>query len=147
MAFNYTREESTNVGAGDHRFAVVSAEQKVSKSGKQMIVVTLKPNGATFTVNDYIVEGEYFNKKMTQFYDSTGIAEGDFNYLTWVGAIGAARFKEDEQGYLKVAYYINQQRAEKLPAWVGEKPERQTVTEIGGGSGMKDIPEDDDLPF
>ena len=81
MAFNYTREESSNAGAGDHRFAVISAEEKTSKTGKQMVVITLKPNGATFTVNDYIVEGEYFNRKMTQFFDSTGIEEGNFNYL------------------------------------------------------------------
>jgi hypothetical protein len=107
-----------------------------------MIVVTLKPNGATFTVNDYIVEGPYFNKKMTQLYDSTGIQENNFDYLTWVGAMGAARFKEDENGYLKVGFYLNQKQAEKLPPWVGEKPERQTVTE-----GFVDVTEDDELPF
>jgi hypothetical protein len=145
MAFNYTREESSNAGAGDHRFAVISAEEKTSKTGKQMVVITLKPNGATFTVNDYIVEGEYFNRKMTQFFDSTGIEEGNFNYLTWTGAVGAARFKENENGYLKVGYYIDQKRAEKLPAWVGDKPERQTVTEIGGR--METLDPSDDLPF
>lgn len=148
MGFNFKREESTNVGAGDHRFEVVSAEQTTSKSGKQMIVIGLKPNGASFTVNDYIVEGEYFNRKMTQFYDSTGIAEGDFNFLTWVGAVGAAKFKEDENGYLKVGYYIDQKRAEKLPPWQGPTPERQTVTTIGSGAGnFVDISSDDDLPF
>lgn len=145
MAFSYTREETSNVGAGDHRFEVISAEEKTSKSGKNMIVVTLKPNGATFNVNDYFVEGEWFNRKLTQWYDCTGIEEGNFNYLTWAGAMGAARFKEDENGYLKIGYYIDAKRAEKLPAWVGEMPERQTVTEIGGG--MVDISSDDDLPF
>ncbi len=141
MSWNYVREETEIIGAGDHRFEVVSAEEKTSKSGKKMIVVSLKPNKASFTVNDYFVEGEYFNRKVTQFFDSTGIPGGDFNLLTWVGATGAARFKEDENGYLKVAYYLYGKRAEELPAWEGEMPERQTVTEF------KTLEEDDDLPF
>jgi len=145
--WNYVREESTNIAAGDHRFEVVSAEEKVSKSGKNMIVVSLKPNGASFTVNDYIVEGEYFNRKMTQFFDSTGIEEGNFNLLTWVGAVGAARFKEDENGYLKVQYYIDPKRAEKLPPWVGEMPQRQTVTTLGEDlEGAEPLDPEDD-PF
>lgn len=145
--WNYVREESTNIAAGDHRFEVVSAEEKVSKSGKNMIVVSLKPNGAHFTVNDYIVEGEYFNRKMTQFFDSTGIEEGNFNLLTWVGAVGAARFKEDENGYLKVQYYLDPKRAEKLPPWVGEMPQRQTVTTLGGDlEGAEPLDPEDD-PF
>lgn len=145
--WNYVREESTNIAAGDHRFEVVSAEEKVSKSGKNMIVVSLKPNGASFTVNDYIVEGEYFNRKMTQFFDSTGVEEGNFNLLTWVGAVGAARFKEDENGYLKVQYYLDPKRAEKLPPWVGEMPQRQTVTTLGGDlDGAEPLDPEDD-PF
>lgn len=139
--WNYVREESAKVGAGDLRFEVVSAEDKTSKTGKKMIVVGLKPNGAEFVVNDYIVEGEYFNRKMTQFFDSTGIKEGDFNFITWIGATGAARFKEDENGYLKVGYYLDKKKAATLPAWVGEMPQRQTVTEI------KTEGTDDDLPF
>lgn len=144
--WQYVREESTNVAAGDHRFEVVSAEEKVSKSGKNMIVVSLKPNGASFTVNDYIVEGEYFNRKMTQFFDSTGIEEGNFNLLTWTGAVGAARFKEDENGYLKVHYYLDPTRAEKLPPWVGDMPERQTVTTIDGDPDAEPLDPEDD-PF
>lgn len=140
--WNYAREEATRAGAGDYRFEVVSAEEKVSKSGKDMIVITLKPNGAAFTVNDYIVQNEYFNRNMTSFFDATNIEEGNFNLLTWVGATGAARFKEDENGFLKRAYYLDPKRAEKLPPWVGEMPERQTVTTIGG---MEEV--DDDLPF
>lgn len=151
--WNYAREEQTNVAAGDHRFEVVSAEEKQSKAGKDMIVVTLKPNGAGFTVNDYFVEGEYFNRKATQFFDSTGIEEGNFNLVTWTGAVGAARFKEDEQGYLKVHYYIDPRRAERLPAWVGDKPERQTVTTIGGSTQTDDEEDgfepldDEQMPF
>lgn len=139
--WNYAREEKTKMGAGDYRFEVVSAEEKLSKAGNKMIVVGLKPNGVNFTVNDYFVEGEYFNSKITGFFDGTNIEEGNFELLTWVGAMGAAKFKEDEEGYLKVHYYLDPERAEKLPEWQGEKPERQTVTDF------QTIDEDDDLPF
>jgi len=139
--WNYVREEKANVLAGDLRFEVVSAEEKMSKSEKKMIVIGLKPNGAEFVVNDYIVEGDYFNRNMTQFFDSTGIKAGDFNFLTWIGATGAARFKEDENGYLKRQYYLDQRKAATLPAWVGTIPQRQTVTDF------EEVGTDNDLPF
>ena len=141
--WNYVREESTNIGAGDRRFEVVSADEKETReTHKRMIVVGLKINGATFTVSDYFVEGDYFNKKVTQFFDSTGIEGGNFDLITWVGAVGAARFKEDVNGYLKVQYYLDPKRAANIPAWEGELPKRQTVTTL-----ESDEPKDDDLPF
>lgn len=141
MAFwNYTREEKTS-RAGDHRFEVVNAEEKVSQSGKNMIVVTLKLNGYDIYVKDYFVEGEWLNRKLTQWFDATNIDEGDMNLLGWKGAVGAARFKEDENGFLKVAYYIDRARAAQLPEWEGPIPERQTVTK------PEELNPDDDLPF
>ena len=52
--------------------------------------------------------------------------------------------KEDENGYLKVAWFLDARRAEKLPPWQGDVPERQTVTEIGG---FEEIEDSEDLPF
>ena len=61
--------------------------------------------------------------------------------LGWVGCVGAARLKEDENGYLEVAWFIDSRRAEKLPPWRGDVPERQTVTDF------TPVESDDDLPF
>lgn len=146
MNWNYTREERPVAQAGDHRFEVIAAEEKVSQSGKNMIVVTLKLNGYDTNVKDYFVEGEWLNRKLTQWFDATNIDEGDMNLLGWKGAVGAARFKEDENGYLKVSYYIDKKRAEKLPAWQGEMPERQTVTTLSDAK-FEDVTNEDDLPF
>lgn len=143
--WNYVREEP-NAIAGKYRFEVVEAEEKTSQSGKNMIVVSLRLNGTSTTVKDYFVEGEWFNKKVTSFFDSTNIDEGDFNLLSWVGAIGAATFKEGENGYLKVAYYISNYRAAQmtdLPEWKGKKPERQKVGALSGATGI----DDGELPF
>ena len=111
-----------------------------------MIVITLKLNGYDVKVKHYIVHNEYFNRNMTNFFDSVNIDDGDFNLPGWVGAVGAARFKEDDQGYLKVAYFIDKKRAEKLPAWQGEMPERQTVTTLSDAK-FEDVTNEDDLPF
>jgi len=80
--WNYTPEETTRAVVGDYRCAVADAWEAVSKSsGKNMIVVTVKINGTNVKVNHYFVEGEYFNRNITSFFDSFGIKRGDFNLL------------------------------------------------------------------
>lgn len=139
-SYSYTR--TPRVEPGEHRVTIVAVEEKVSSKGSNMIVVTLQVNGTTEKINHYIVYNEYFNRNMTQFFDSFNIAEGDFDLMTWPGAIGAAKIKEDDQGYPKVAWFIRKDKAEALPAWVGAMPERQTVD----ASGFAQV-EDDELPF
>ena len=78
---------------------------------------------------------------MTSFFDAfPTIKEGNFNFLEWVGAIGAAIFNMDDNGYLVLRRFINPKQAEDLPEFEGETPEQQTVTRLE---------EDDsgDLPF
>ena len=144
--WNYTREEANRLSPGDYRVAIVEVQETTSKSsGNPMIVVTVQPNGSNIKIQNYIVRNEYFNRNMTQFFDAfPQIEEGDFNFLGWVGCVGAARLKEDENGYLKVAWFLDAKRAEKLPPWQGDMPERQTVTEIGG---FEEIEDSEDLPF
>jgi hypothetical protein len=141
---DYKPEEGSRLGAGDYRCVVVDAEETESKSsGRPMIVITVQPNGSSAKVKQYIVKNEYFNRNMTSFFDSFGIERGDFNMLGWVGAVGAGKFVEDENGYLKVRWFLSPKQAESLPPWKGEVPERQTVTEIGGFEEIDDA----DLPF
>lgn len=144
--WSYQREEMNRISPGDYRVEIVEAEETTSKSsGKPMIVVKVRPNGSNITIWHYIVKNEYFNRNMTSFFDAfPQIEEGDFNLLGWVGCVGAARIKEDESGYLKVAWFLDEQQAEKLPPWEGKEPERQTVTEIGG---FEPDGGDEDLPF
>lgn len=140
---DYKREERKRLEAGDYRVSVVEVEQTESKSsGNPMIVIKLQPNGSDIKIPHYIVKNQYFNRNMTDFFDSFNVNEGDFNLLGWVGAVGAARLKEDENGYLRVGWLINQKQAEKLPPWEGEMPERQVVVD-----GFSAADEEDDLPF
>jgi len=141
---NYQRDESAGnrLAVGDYRAVVVSAEEATSKStNKAMIKIGLRPSGSKIIVYQYIVEGEYYNSGLTKFYDSFEVAEGDMNLMGWVGAMGAVKLKEDENGYLKVWYLINREKAKNLPEFEGDKPERQTV------SKFEELDPDSDLPF
>ena len=138
---DYRREERPRLSPGDYRVEIVSAEEKESKAGNPMLVIGVQPNGSDITINHYIVKNEWFNRNMTEFFDSFNIDDGDFTLPTWIGAVGAARLKEDDKGYLKVHYFINRDRAEKIPTWDGKMPERQTLTKID------EIEDDGDLPW
>lgn len=139
--WEYQREERKRLEPGDYRVEIVQVEETTSKAGNPMIVVTVRPNGFETEINHYIVKNQYFNRNMTDFFDSFNVEEGDFNFLTWVGAVGAARLKEDENGFMRVAWFLSKKRAEKLPPWAGGIPERQTVQEAFEEA------DDDEMPF
>lgn len=142
---DYKREEreSENKITGRQRCVITDVEEKMSKSGNPMIEIKVRPSGCRFTVKSWLVHNANFNRNATQFFDAfPEIGDGNFDFLTWIGAEGAAMFAEDENGYLKVRYWIDSVRAESLPPFEGDKPERQTVTKL-----VDVEPDDDDLPF
>lgn len=139
----YKREKRSRLTPGDYRVAITDVEETTSRNGNPMLVVTVQPNGSEIHINHYLVKNEYFNRNLTDLLDSFGLGE-NFDTLTWVGAVGAAKLVEDENGYLKVRYFLSPERAEKLPPWQGKEPERQEVSSLGDGFEMLD---DDDLPF
>ena len=148
--WNYQREERGGGGTtGKQRCVIVNAEEKISKSGNPMIEISVRPSGCKFTVKTYLVQGEYFNRNATAFFDAfPEIPEGNFNLLEWVGAEGAAMFDTDDRGYLKVKYFIDSVKAADLPPFEGDKPERQTVTSLEDDEpGADDFDDDGDLPF
>lgn len=138
---DYKPEESENANIGKHRCVLIGAEEATSKSsGLPMWVITVMPSGSKAKVKTYIVKNEHFNENMTKFFDSFDIERGDFNSLGWIGAMGAANFGEDENGYLKVKWFLSPKQAENLPEWQGELPERQTISELPSN-------DDSELPF
>lgn len=129
--WDYHREERARTQEGDHRVTIINAEETISKtSGNKMIVVTVRPNNSDININYYLVKNQYFNRNMTAFFDSFDIPDGDFNFLSWKGAMGAAKLVNDEDGYLKVRWFINKEKARQLPQWQGEIPERNVVSTL-----------------
>jgi len=144
---NYKRDDS-NPLIGKARCVIVKVEESVSKkSGLPMIIVHVRPSGCKFSVKTYIVNNESFNKNMTRFFDAfPEIGDGNFDFLTWVGAEGAANFGEDENGYLKVTKWVYPEQAESLPPFEGTKPERQEITSFSDKED-EDSEDDGELPF
>lgn len=143
-ADTYKREEShAKKVQGNLRCVITAVEEQISKtSGNAMIVVSVKPSGAEFSVKHYIVKNEYFCRNMTSFFDSfPEIEDGDFEFLHWVGCEGAAKFVLDENDYTKIRWFIEADRAKDLPPFEGSKPEKLEVS-----NEFTDINEDD-LPF
>jgi len=145
--WNYQREEdeASVPMTGKKRCVIVSAEESVSKtSGNPMIIIGVRPSGFNFVVKTYLVKNDNFNVNATKLFDCfPSIGEGNFEFITWIGAEGAALFDEDERGYIKVKRWLYPKQAANLPPFEGEKPEQQEIT------SLEDDTEDDDgeLPF
>ena len=146
---DFQREEKERESAvtGKYRVVITDAFEGVTGAnsknpGTPMITVKVRPSGRKFSVSYRMVKNDWFNRNMTAFFDAfPEIKFGDFNFLTWVGAEGAAMFKEDDRGYTQVSYWLSPERAEDLPPFEGEKPEKQSITAI-------DIePDDGELPW
>jgi hypothetical protein len=136
------REETVKI-TGKARCVITDVEESTSKkTGNPMIVITVRPSGTRATVKTWLVKNEYFNRNATQFFDAfPEIRDGDFNFLAWVGCEGAAMFDLDEQGYMKVKYFIDAVKAADLPPFEGDKPQKQTIT------SLDDSDDSDELPF
>ena len=143
---DYRREEREpqEKVTGKLRCVIVDVEETMSKSsGLPMIVISVRPSGTTFKVKNYLVKNEYFNRNAGQFFDAfPEIGDGNFNFIEWVGAMGAANFVEDENGYLKVKSWVYPRQAESLPEFVGERPERQVVAKLEEAEDDEEMPWD-----
>ena len=146
-AADYEEQSYKPIPIGDHRVRIASAEEQVSESGKQMIKLVLEVSGYSSTIWHFVVflpdNTKLTNQKLGELWNSFGIHQGNFNLNSWVGKVGAAKVKhEDYKGEptAKIAYFINRDRQEKLPAW-------QEPNKSNGGFEEIPTPTDDDLPF
>lgn len=144
MDWGYTRESSSDALVGKYRCVIVDVKDGVSKSsGLPMITIFVRPSGTKFKVMTWLVKNEKFNQNATRFFDAfPEIGDGNFNFVEWIGAEGAAEFGEDERGYTTLKWFISGRQAEGLPPFEGEKPERQTVTKFEEEEGTEE-----DLPW
>lgn len=128
MAWQFKREEAEfeELAEGRYRVMIDSAEMAVSKSGNDMLVIKLLVSGTNRNLWNYITflddRPEVTNRMLTQFFDSFGIDDGDFNLKNYVGKIGGCQVKHDEQGRAKVQYFLSKKQQEALPPWEGKIP-------------------------
>lgn len=143
---DYRREERTpeNKVAGKLRCVIVDVEEGTSKkSGLPMITIYVRPSGCKFKVKNWLVHNDKFNENAAKFFDAfPEIEDGNFNFVEWIGAEGAANFVEDENGFLNIKSWVFPRQAESLPPFEGEKPPRMTVTKLDDSDDLGD-----DLPW
>lgn len=126
MAWQFKREESefTELPEGRYRVGIVDAEMAVSSKGNDMLVIKLLVSGTNRNLWNYITflddRPEITNRMLTQFFDSFGIEDGNFNLSSYIGKIGGCQVKHDEDGRAKVHYFLNKKAQENLPPWKGE---------------------------
>jgi hypothetical protein len=146
--FNASDYEETSfkpIPVGDHRVRIASAEEQTSGSGRQMIKLTLEVSGYSSTIWHYIVfmpeNQKLTNQKLGEVFNSFGIPQGNFNLQQWVGKVGAAKVKHEEyngETNAKIAYFINKDRQDKLPAW--QEPNKSNVTDFTPVDDIGDLP-------
>jgi hypothetical protein len=96
---------------GDHRLKITSVMEKTSRNGNPMFEIGLVSNSG-MKFRHFIVKNEYFNEKMTVFYDSFSIPRGNKDLLKWTGKVGAAHIDYEKekldggQRYLEVKYFL-----------------------------------------
>jgi hypothetical protein len=145
---DYQENSFKPIPVGDFRVRIQSAEEQVSKTGKQMIKLVLEVSGYNATIWHFIVlmpeNQKLTNQKLGELWNSFGIPQGNFNLNTWVGKVGAAKVKHelyDGEENAKIAYFISKDRQEKLPAW--QEPNKAN----NGGFEEVATPDVPDLPF
>lgn len=123
-----------DVEDGDHAVVIRSAQVETSKNGNRMIKVLLDVpdgNGGVFT--HYIVEGEFFNGKMSRFFDAFAITPGNFSFDSWRRKGGNAHFEHEEQTdgsgnvrkFAKIRYFVPKKANESgADGWQGAAPQR-----------------------
>lgn len=148
MTWQFKREEPkfTEIPEGKYRVIIVNAEMAVSKSsGNDMLVIKLAVSGQAGHLWNYIVflddRPEITNRMLTQFFDSFGIEDGNFDLNSYIGKAGGCTVKHDEQGRAKVGYFLSKKQQEVLPPWKGDSP----AAENAGLGKLQDAGED--LPF
>ena len=137
---NYNPDSHKPIPAGDYRVRIETIESQESKSGYEMLKLTLKVNGHARPLYHYLVfmgdSAEHIQRtdnNLGYLFNSFGIEMGDMNPNHWVGKVGAARVKmrRDDKGEEQstVAYFIPREEQENLPMWQ-ERRSAQIVPEM-----------------
>jgi len=112
------------IPVGDHRVRIETVEEQTSKSGNDMLRLTLSVSGYGSKLFHYIVfmpdKPEITNQSLGSVFDSFGITPGDMNFYGWQGRVGAARVKHEQydgKPQAKIAYFLLRSKQGDLPPW------------------------------
>ena len=127
--WNYDHQDYLDGGfkpikPGKYRVRIENAEEARSKSGKDMIKMTLDVSGYPGKVFYYMVfmpeYKETTNKRLGDIYMSFDIEQGRLEPVYWIGKVGAAQISNevrDGKTNNKVDFFIPKDKQGDLPPW------------------------------
>ncbi|GMO28643.1 MAG: hypothetical protein Ta2B_09490 [Termitinemataceae bacterium] len=84
---DYNPEDyNVEIKEGEYGATIKQVNERMSKNNNQLIEISLVINGINFFY--HLVEGEYFNRNATRFFDAFRIRHGDWDYQNWIGKRG-----------------------------------------------------------
>ena len=143
---NYNAEGYQLIPPGTYRVRIEDAEEKESKTGKQMVKMTLKVSGYNTKIWNYVVLDDTSpeaiartDNSLGRIWDSFNIPEGNLNLQDWKGKVGAVEIKNelDNKQVMRasVRWFIRRKEQDSLPAWQ-EHPAAKInpeMADFGGG--------------
>jgi hypothetical protein len=168
MAFidDYQYEQYSQVfdcADGDHRVQIKKVEVKKAKSGSNMLEIQFAVEGGNgIPYYERYVEGEFFNKNMSRFFDAFKLQQNNFQFDSWMMKIATGHFVhekeqyEDSSGqmretnrsrlkYLVVPGNGQQQRPApqyRTPSYQNRQPVQSNQPDFNTG-----MPNNEDIPF
>ena len=140
---NYNESGFGLIPEGNYRVRIESALEKESRSGKDMVELTLAVSGYSTKIWYYLVF-DNSNERMIQMtdqrlgsiYDSFDITPGDFDMNNWEGKTGGARIRQraDNNGTMRseISYFMTRKKVDDLPAWIepGQKSAQPEIHDV-----------------
>ena len=154
MAFTYTGENVQErptfklAPEGDYNVQIIKGEEKIAKSGKNMIVLTAQIIHPEYKnqLFEYIVDNEYAQQRIFDILTSCGVTPTRGMAVTpqtFVNRTGKVRIKHEEYNgdkQLRIAFWKKSDAPAPAPA-----PQRGVV-DSAFGPGPRDI-DPDAIPF
>ena len=146
----YEEKNFEIIPVGDYRARINDVVEKTFSSGNAGYEITLDINGYSSKMWFYLVldasNPAQTNQRIGDFFNSFGITSPAMGTgKQWIGSVGAVRVKHEMyqgENRAKVAYCINRNRQDKLPAWQNTA---SSANQAAPAAPQVEIPSD--LPF
>lgn len=144
------------VPVGYHRVRIEEAEGTQSKTGKDMVKLTLAVSGRKSKLWFYLVfdpsNTQMTNQKLGEIWESFNLKVGDLNILNWKGKVGACNVKHKpregtNEMQAQVSYFLTRKKQEDLPAWIEPDGGTQAGYDPNIPTGAVDSDGNANIPF
>jgi hypothetical protein len=142
--------EAPKIEEGEHLLKVVNAKERFSQAGNELIEIELI-NKDQVKFYYHVVKNEWFDKRLTQFYDAFGIPYNVQNLENWRGSkgiafIGKGKTNQNGKQYMEIKYLVVKQKqnyGQQQQSAPQQKPAQQSTQKNDwGNDGFTD-----DIPF